>query len=92
MEERFRAGRGDPEGAQGRGSSDIGPLIDLLVELAEKAKEKPTAAALREARAMIVEAARLKALLPDAAKPAWAPPIPELDLDEWMARYGTQAG
>lgn len=77
---------------KGGGSPDIRPLIDLLVELAEQAKGATTGVILREARALIVEAARLKALLPDEANPAWAPPIPELDLDEWMARFGQQTG
>jgi hypothetical protein len=77
----------------GGGSSDVAPLIDILLDYAERAAGQNTAAAMREARAMVMDAAQLKALLPperDAASAAedWNPA--PYNREEWLAKYAPQ--
>ena len=70
------------------GSSDLGPVIDECMRLAQVAGGMDSAAAMVAARGFLVEAARLKGLLGAPAPAACAPePRPELTDEEWLARY-----
>ena len=77
---------------QGRlwgGSADLAPVIDEMRRLAEFAYGQNSTAAVKEARELLVEIARLKALLPKTALSfAKTPGLPD---DEWLAKYGPRA-
>jgi len=63
---------------------DLPVLISKMVAMADAAAELGSAAGMREAKALLVEAARLKGLLPPS--PA-RPPQPPMSRAEWMARF-----
>ncbi len=58
------------------GSNDLAHVIDELIRLVAAAEALNTAPALREARAMLAEAAKLKGRLPET--PILAPPLAAL--------------
>ncbi len=70
----------------GGNSPDIGPVIDKLMELANASADLKTAAAMVAARGFLVEAARLKGLLPAPAPP----PRRRLSNEEWLAEYAPE--
>ena len=71
------------------GSADLAPVIDEMRRLAEFAYGQNSAAAVKEARELLVEIARLKALLPKTSLAfAKAPGLPD---DVWLAKYGPRA-
>jgi len=63
---------------------DLVPLIEKMIGLVDNAVDLKSAAGMREAKALLVEAARLKGLLPP---PATAPLQPPMSRQEWMARF-----
>ncbi|MBA3812265.1 MAG: hypothetical protein H0X27_11610 [Caulobacteraceae bacterium] len=67
----------------GGGSTDLAPLIDRCVALADTAGTFKTAAGMVAARGLLAEAARLKGLLPIPA----SPPRRRLTTEEWVAEY-----
>lgn len=71
----------------GGDSPDIGPVIDKLMALANAAGKLKTAAAMVAARGFLVEAARLKGLLPAPAPP----PRRRLSTEEWLAEYAPKS-
>ena len=66
------------------GSRDLGPLIDELGAAVQEARTLKTAAAFVAVRGLIVEAARLKKMLPEPEAPRRPPMTPE----EWLAKFG----
>lgn len=68
----------------GGGSTDLAPLIDRCITLADKAGDLGTAAGMVAARGFLVEAARLKGMLP---APMASEIIPTLSDEAWMAKY-----
>ncbi|MGH6987539.1 MAG: hypothetical protein ACRED9_11965 [Caulobacteraceae bacterium] len=74
------------------GSADLSAIIEALMDLADEGRRLGAAAGLAAAKGALVEAARLKQLLPVAAPETRA----ELDLareaeltdEEWLAKYG----
>ncbi|MHB8530243.1 MAG: hypothetical protein ACYC8V_12150 [Caulobacteraceae bacterium] len=74
------------------GSRDLGGVIDRLFDNAERAWKLESAGGMTAAKSSLVEAARLKQLLPEPS--AWAAPGPiyphdeDLTDEQWMARYG----
>ncbi len=78
----------------GGGSRNIAPLIDLLLTYATLSSNLGTAAGMREARGMVVEAARLKALLPEEpdddpnASEDWA--ATPYNREQWLAEFAPQ--
>ena len=75
----------------GGGSSDLSGIIDMLIEVAHEARTLNSAPGYVAARAALVEAARLKGLLPSRAEDADDPPYRELTVEEWDAKYGVAA-
>ena len=75
------------------GSRDLTFIIDRLIEFAEKAAALNTAPGYMSARAALVDAARLKGLLPtdDVAGSDDEPTPRELTVEEWEAQYGMVA-
>ena len=67
----------------GGGSADLGFLIDQCIALADKAGDLGTAAGMVAARGFLVEAARLKGLLPAPVPP----PRRRLSTEEWLAKH-----
>ncbi len=67
-------------------SRDVTSLIEVLVEGAQAAKALGSVQALTAMRGLVVEAARLKALLPDPPPPP-DEIIPELSEAEWLEQY-----
>jgi hypothetical protein len=67
------------------GSRSLGPVINEMMRLAALCGQKDTPAAMAQARAFLVEAARLKELLPH--EPA-GPVERELTPAEWTERHG----
>jgi hypothetical protein len=65
------------------GSRELGPLIDELMAAARQARTLKTAAAFVAVRGLIVEAARLKKMLPEPERPFPRQMTPE----EWEAKY-----
>lgn len=66
------------------GSSDVGPLIDELMMAVQEARKLDTAAAFVAVRGLIVEAARLKQLLPETEPDELPRP---LTIEEWTEKY-----
>jgi len=66
------------------GTRDLTPLINRMIQLSAQAAALNSAAALREAKDLLVEAARLKGLLPAPPPP---PPMPRMSREEWLAKY-----
>ena len=77
--EKFRARR-EPAGAV-----DLAPIIERLVAIADRAAISTDAAAMRAARELLSEAARLKRLDPPPAEPAQRGY--ELDREAWLAAF-----
>ena len=73
------------ERAGGR-SRDVANLIEVLVAGAQIAKGVGSIPALTAMRGLVVEAARLKALLP--TPPVYHPIAPEMTEEEWLAMVG----
>ena len=73
------------------GTADLAPVIDRLVAASDKAVALGTAAGMVAARGFLVDAARLKGLLPGAPKPSqyskFVPSEPPMDDDAWVARF-----
>jgi hypothetical protein len=67
------------------GSSDVGPLIDELMKTVQEARKLDTAAAFVAIRGLIVEAARLKQMLPETESDD--PPCRELTREEWVEKF-----
>lgn len=65
------------------GSRDLGPLINELGAAVQEARTLKTAAAFVAVRGLIVEAARLKKMLPEHEPPR----PPPLTAEEWKAKY-----
>ena len=65
------------------GSNDLAHVIDELIRLVAAAEALNTAPALREARGMLAEAAKLKGRLPET--PMVAPPLAALPAPAWPA-------
>jgi hypothetical protein len=65
------------------GSRDLGPVIDELMAAAQEARKLGTGAGMMAARALLVEAARLKEELPVPLQPGDR----ELTREEWTARH-----
>jgi hypothetical protein len=63
------------------GSNDLAHVIDELIRLVAAAEALNTAPALREARAMLAEAGKLKGRLPET--PILAPPLAALPAPAW---------
>ncbi len=76
------------QAARWGGSGDLGPVIDELMGLAQKAGALGTAAGMSAARGLLAEAAKLKMQLdvqPDAyCRPS---PVPELTKEEWLKAF-----
>ncbi len=76
-----------------RGSGDVAPLIARLIKHSNDAVKSKEPGSLRDARSLLVEAARLMRLNPSpppAASPTpWVRPVAELSQEEWMAKYGS---
>jgi hypothetical protein len=69
------------------GSRDVSVVINALMKLAEG--EATTAAMVAAKRSCLVEAAKLKAMLPDLSQPQVVfTPAPQLSQEEWIAKYG----
>ncbi len=78
------------------GSGDLGFLVDTLISLADLAADLGTAAGVREARGLLADAAKLKALLP----PEECAPAHDLGEDDeieidmepeaWLAKFAPQ--
>ncbi|HEV2362893.1 MAG TPA: hypothetical protein VGS12_01710 [Caulobacteraceae bacterium] len=87
----------------GGGSRDLGPLIDKLLGIFDAGLALKNAQALVAARGALVEAARLKQLLPFAPGEAPPPAAPvatgepfhwtdkEMSDEEWNAHFGPEA-
>jgi hypothetical protein len=67
----------------------VGPLIDALMEAVEDARKLDNAAAFVAVRGLIVEAARLKQMLPE--HDPRTPPMPPMTAEEWLRRFGPEA-
>ena len=65
------------------GSRDVGPLINELGAAVQEARKLDTAAAFVAVRGLIVEAARLKQMLPEPEEPFEPPMTPE----EWLKEF-----
>jgi hypothetical protein len=65
------------------GSRDVGPLIDELMAAVRQARTLKTAAAFVAVRGLIVEAARLKKMLPEPQEPPRRP----MTAEEWEAKF-----
>ena len=65
------------------GSRDLGPLINELGAAVQDARTLKTAAAFVAVRGLIIEAARLKKMLPEPQEPRRVPMTPE----EWVAKF-----
>ena len=63
---------------------NLEPLINRMVQLSAEAAALKSAAGIREAKDLLVEAARLKGLLPAPV----TPPMPRMSREEWLAKYG----
>jgi hypothetical protein len=70
------------------GSPDLGPVIDDLMEYAEKAAGLGTGAGMMAAAKLLAEAARLKSQMQYTDN--LEPPPPILPRDEWMRLYGAK--
>ncbi len=74
------------------GSRDLGPVIDEMLSMARAAIEVKNAAAFVAAKGFLVEAARLKLMLPHDG---WANKRPHIDInlsdEEWTKRFGAPA-
>jgi len=70
---------------------DLTPLIERLTALADLAAQMDSPAALREARAALVEAGKLKALAPIPPRALLTGEEPELTDREWARRYGPRS-
>ena len=68
------------------GSGDLKPVIDEMMRLAKEAGKLKTAAGMIAAKGFLVEAARLKGLLP-AAQEEFEPHEPTLSEEAWLARF-----
>jgi len=66
------------------GSRDMGALIDELMEAVQEARKLESAAAFVAVRGLIVEAARLKQMLPKPEEPFEPPMTPA----EWLEAFG----
>ncbi len=72
-------------------AADLEPIIERLLAAADRAAEaEPDAALLRAMRELLVEAARLKQLLP--APEAGGAADYEMNREAWLATYGPKAG
>ena len=67
------------------GSRDLGPMIDELMAAARQASTLTTAAAFVAVRGLIVEAARLKQMLPEPEDESPLPP--PTTPAEWLERH-----
>jgi hypothetical protein len=65
------------------GSRDVGPLINELGAAVQEARKLDTAAAFVAIRGLIVEAARLKKMLPEPE----APRRPPMTQAEWLEKF-----
>jgi hypothetical protein len=68
------------------GSRDLGPLINELGAAVQEARTLKTAAAFVAVRGLIVEAARLKKMLPEPE----APPRPQMTPEEWLRKFNPE--
>jgi hypothetical protein len=64
------------------GSRDLAPLINELAGAVQEARKLDSAAAFVAVRGLIVEAARLKKMLPEPQEPRRVP----MTLEEWEAK------
>ena len=81
------------EAAIGGGSSDLAPIIDKLVALADRAGDLDSGAGMTAACHLLSEAARLKRLMGEGRLdrvPALDAP-PQLSQAEWIAAYVPKA-
>jgi len=69
------------------GSRDVGPLIDELGAAVQEARKLNFAAAFVAVRGLIIEAARLKKMLPETQAPRPPPMTPE----EWLRKFNPEA-
>jgi hypothetical protein len=69
---------------RGGGSPDLGPVIDELMDGAQKALALNTGVGMQAACQMLTEAARLKQLLP---RDEHARPHYEMTREEWLATF-----
>jgi hypothetical protein len=89
--------RADDLRRRGGESTDLGPVIDRLMEAADTALagENPDAAKLNVAARLLTAAARLQRLLPGATperpRGRLEEPDDELSLHEWAAKYGPKS-
>lgn len=72
---------------------DLGPVIEALMKAAEEAGQLKTAAGFTAARALLAEAAQLKAALPEPdfeeeEEEEEEENEPPLDREAWLARFG----
>lgn len=68
------------------GPVNIALVVDDLLRVARKSEALDTTAGLSGARAALVAAVKMSALVPREEKP-WVPPIPEMDVETWMRTF-----
>jgi hypothetical protein len=73
---------------RGGGSPDLGPIIDELMDGAQKALALNSGVGMQAACQMLTEAARLKQQLP---REEHAPPRYEMTREEWLATFAPLA-
>jgi hypothetical protein len=67
------------------GSSDLAPVIEMMVDCAQSARGLGNGVGMTAAHRLLAEAARLKQLLPRPLAPG------ELSEDEWLRTYGSKS-
>jgi len=72
------------------GSRDLGPVIDAMMALALAKDTVKSAAGVMAAKSLMVEAARLKQLLPRARTVGTGPMDVQISHEEWLKRYGAK--
>ncbi len=82
-DEKVKARVAELERAAVGASRDLAPVIAEMLRLSKEAAKLDSAAGMREAKDFLVQAARLKGLLPRAPVPI----EPEMTMAEWLAEY-----
>lgn len=73
------------DAAQWSGSADLAPVIDAMRQLFEESRDLKSAAAIKERREILVQVARLKALLPRPMSIQVR--APDLTDEEWEEKH-----
>ncbi|MGH6986435.1 MAG: hypothetical protein ACRED9_06295 [Caulobacteraceae bacterium] len=75
-----------------RTASDVRPVIEKMMALAEEAGKLKSGAGMTAAHKLLVEAARLKAThAPSRPRETWALP-PQLSKEEWLDAFAPKTG